>query len=302
MSSASAQTNTFTFTNTSGTLYSNLVVVAIEPDDVLFRFGHLGDWQYTRVQFTNMPVSVQAQFGYDPEKIRKENEERQAEDDAELKALHERIIAEEKAARFDSIQKYKDEFSLYAFDESDFPNTEAARQSCKEIVSELKGISKALELGCSFNKFSDLLTDKVLSVEKIKDLQGEGIPQDFLRHVNDCVDAYKESKHWWNEKIQAEYPELEKFDENCMRDYWSEADLHLICCSGIAESNTNAISLVIDKMAEMIKDQQDSVKDGILEAKGNYDPNVSDLTVEEISAKLKAALSITNTPSTTQQK
>ncbi|MGA2281041.1 MAG: hypothetical protein ABSG80_12145 [Verrucomicrobiota bacterium] len=290
---ASAQTNTLTFTNNSGIVYSNVTVVKIESEGVLFRFS---DWQYTRVKFTNMSASVQTQFGYDPEKIRKANEERLAEENAEAKAAQERQIAEAKVAQYDSIKKYKDDFFIYTFDESDFPKTEAARQACKEIVSELKGISKALEIGLNYNKFSDLLTDKVLSVEKIKDLRGEGIPRDFLRHADNCVDAFKESKHWWNEKIHAEFPQLENYDEHCMRDYWSEAELQLICCSGIAESNTNAITLAIDKMAEMIKAQQDAVKDGILKAKDNFDPNVYDLNVKEISARLKASLSVTNTP------
>jgi len=289
----SAQTNTLTFTNNSGVVYSNARVVKIETDGVLFGFTNL---EYTRVKFTNMSASLQAQFGYDPEKIRKANEERLAEEKAEAKAAQERQIAETKAAQYDSIKKYKGEFFLYTFDESNFPKTEAARQACKEIVSELKGISKALEIGLNYNKFSDLLTDKVLSVEKIKDLHGEGIPRDFLRHADDCMDAFKESKNWWNKKIQAEHPQLENFDEHCMRNYWSEADLELICCSGIAESNTNAITLVIDKIAGMIKAEQDAVKDGILPAKGHFDPNVYDRTVEEISTWLKASLSVTNTP------
>jgi hypothetical protein len=292
---AYAQTNILSFTDNSGIVYTNARVVKIESDGVLFG---LTNWQYARVQFTNMPTSLQAWFGYDPEKIRRAKEESLAEEKAEAKAALERQVAEGKAAQCDSIKKYKDDYSLYTFDESDFPKTEAARQACKEIVSELKGVSKVLEIGLNYNQFSDLLTEKVLAVEKIKDLRGEGIPSDFLRHADECVDAFKESKHWWNEKIQAEHVELESLDEHFMHDYWSEADLHIICCSGISESNTNAMTLVIDKMAEMIKDQQDAVKDGILPSKGNLDPAVSGLNVEEISARLKASLTVTNIPST----
>jgi hypothetical protein len=290
----SAQTNTLTFTNNSGVVYSDATVVKIETDGVLFGFTN---WQYARVKFTNMPAPLQARFGYDPEAIRKANEERLAEAAAAAKAAQERQIAEAKAAQVDSIKKYKDEFDLYTFDESDFPKTEAARQACKEIVSELKGISKVLEVGLSYNQFSDLLTEKVLAIEKIKDLRGEGITREFLRHADDCVNAYKESKDYWNKKIQADDPRLESLYENFMRKHWSEADLELICCSGIAESNTNAISSAIDQMAEMIKVEQDAVKDGVLPAKGHFDPNVTELTVEEISARLKASLSQTNMPS-----
>jgi hypothetical protein len=44
-----------------------------------------------------------------------------------------------------------------------------------------------------------------------------------------------------------------------------------------------------------------SAQTNILQAKDNFDPTVSDLTVEEISARLKASLSVTNTPSTRPQ-
>ena len=281
---ASAQTNLLTFTNNSGVIYSNARVVKVETDGVLLGYTN---WQYTRVKFTNMPTPLQKWFGYDPEQIRKANENRQAKE-----------IAEAKAAQVDSIQEYKDNFFMYKFDESDFPKTDAARQACKEIVAELNGISKALEIGVSYNKFADLLTDKALAVEKIKDLRGEGIPREFSRHADACVDAFKESKQRWNQKIQDEHPEIKILDELFMREYWARADLRLICCSGIAESNTNAITLVIDKMAEMIKSQQDAVKDGILDAKGSFDPHISGLTVEQIAARLKAALSATNAPAT----
>ena len=183
---------------------------------------------------------------------------------------------------------------MYDFDESDFPKTEPAQQACREIVSDLKGIDKALQLGLSYNKFSDLVTDTALSVEKIKNLRGEGIPRTFLSHVDDCVDAYNESKTWWSKKIDnADYPSLHALEDYDIRDY---ATLHLICCSGIAESNTNVTAQLIATMAEKIKVQQDAVKDGVLEAKGNFDPNVSGLTVEQISYRLNASLSVTNSP------
>lgn len=291
--SATAQTNLFTFTTESGVTYTNAKLILIEKDGVLLGFTN---WQYKRVKFTNMSLALQKQFGHDPDKIRKEIEERQAAE----KAAQERAIADAKAAQYDSIKEFKDTFSLYTFDESAFPKTDAARQACKEILLDLKGVSTALDLGCSFNKFSDLLTDKVLSVEQIKELRGEGIPAVFLRHVDDCVDAYKESKHWWNEKIEADRPHVEALDEYFMRDYWSEADLELICCAGIAESNTNAISDAIDKMAERIKDRQDAVAEGTLEDKGNYDPNVYGLSADQISAKLRESMSATNAPTNSE--
>ena len=167
----------------------------------------------------------------------------------------------------------------------------------------MKGINKAIELGLNYNKFSDLLTEKVLSIEKIKDLRGEGIPYSFLNRVDECVDAYKESRDWWNKKIQnVEYPSVQALEDYDMREYWSIADLHLIYCIGIAEGNTNANALAIKQVSTMIKTEQDAVKDGILEAKDSLDPTVYNLTKEEISARLKALLSVTNTPTTRPQR
>jgi hypothetical protein len=282
-----AQTNILTFTNNSGDVYTNVTVILIERDGILFR---LSDGEnYGRVKFTNMSLPLQAQFGYDPEKIRKVEEARLAKE----KADQEEQLARAKAAQYDSIEAHK--YYIDPIDKSDFPKTDAAKQSCKEIVSDLKGVSKALELGLSYDKFSDLLTEQVLSVEKIKDLRGDGVPQEFLHRVDDCVDAFKESKHWWNEKIQDEFPQEQDLDEHFMRDYWSEADLHLIYCTGIAEEDTNVNALAIDQVAMMIKTEQDAVKDGILEAKDHSDLTVYNMTVEQISAQIKATLSATNT-------
>lgn len=290
---APAQTNLLTFTNNSGVVFTDARVVKIEPDGVLFGFTN---WQYTRVKFTNMPQTVQAWFGYDPQKASKENEERLARATAMATAARERAISEAKAAQFDAIGKWKGEFDLYQWDDSDLPKTEASRQSCKEIVAELNGISTVLEAGLSYNQFSDLLVAKILAVQKVKDLRGGDLPREFLRHAKDCLDAYGESKEWWDKKIEAEHPKLKAFDEYCMREYWSEADLELICCAGIAASNTNASTLLIPLMAKMIRNQQNAVSEGVLEMKGNFDQSVSYLTVEQISDLLKAALVVTNKP------
>lgn len=297
---ACAQTNILTFTNNAGTVFSNARVVKIESDGVLFGFTN---WQYTRVKFTNMPISLQAWFGYDPEKIRKANEERAAkiaadreQAIADAKAARERAIAEAKAAQPDLINEYRNKIRFYSVDESDFPRTDGARQACKEMVAELKGIGKGLELGMSYNKFSDLLTDKALAVEKVKDLHGEGVPREFLHQANECIDAYKTSKEWWSKKINSESTSAQELEENFMREYWAEADLCVICCSAISESKTNIVSQLADKMAEMIEARQDAVKNGVLEAKGNFDPNVSGLSVSQISDRLKAALAVKSEP------
>ena len=293
VASASAQTNILTFTNNIGVVYTNVTVILVERDGILFRLSDGAN--YGRVKFTNMSQSLQLKFGYDPEKIRKAQEDRIAK----AKADEAERIARAKAAQYDSIKNHS--FYIRPIDESDFPKTEKVQIVCKEIASELKGINKAIELGLNYNKFSDLLTEKVLAVEKIKGLRGEGIPYGFLHRVDECVDAYKESRHWWNEKINDKDPTVEALDEYFMREYWSTASVCLTYCIGIAESNTNANSIAIDQVALMIKTEQLAVKEGIREAKDYLDPTVSNLTVDEISDRLKASLSAPNSPSTKTQ-
>jgi hypothetical protein len=286
---------TVTFTNLQGRVFENVRLSRANKDGVVY----LTDDGGGMVLYTNLSPDLLAMWNLKTNLGQLYLDRIEARLQAKKRAAEEaKAFGEAKADPIHSIQKYKDTFGLYKFDESDFPKMAGARQACKEIVAELNGISKALEIGVSYNKFSDLLTDKALAVEKIKDLRGEGIPSAFLLHADSCVNAFKESKNCWNKKIQDEHPEIKILDEYFMRDYWAIANLRLICCSGIADSNTNAITLVIDKMAEIIKSQQDAVKDGILDAKDGFDPHISGLTVEQIAARLKAALSATNAPAT----
>lgn len=73
---ASAQTNILTFTNNSGVVYSNVTVVKVEPDGILFRNSE--GLVYGREKYTNMSESLQTKFGYDPIKAA-EYEQKQKE-------------------------------------------------------------------------------------------------------------------------------------------------------------------------------------------------------------------------------
>ncbi len=297
-------TNTFVFTNK----YKEAIQVEVrrvDSDGIIYSLitGVGGG----KVFFTNLPVELQVRFGYDAEKVRKANEYQARILAAQLEAQQRQFrirenerIERERLSQPNSIQNHK--FYIRPISESDFPKTEKVQTVCKEIASELKGINKAIELGLNYAKFSDLLTEKVLDVEKIKDLRGEGIPYSFLTRVDQCEDAYKESRDWWHKQIEnSEYPTLKAYEDYVMRKYWSEASVRLTYCIGIAESNTNANSAAIDQVALMIKIEQLAVKEGVLETKDYLDPTVSNLTVDEISDRLKASLAAPNSPSTKTQ-
>jgi hypothetical protein len=158
---ASAQTNTLTFTNNSGTVYSNARVVKIETDGVLFSFTN---WQYTRVKFTNMPTSVQNLFGYDPEAIRKANEERiaQAELDRKIQEEAARKQAELAAEANRENQNWlsatnSEEQKIDAMQDNPTnmsPDEKSARDG---LLKALLDISSSTSIGVNRNDYGTLL-------------------------------------------------------------------------------------------------------------------------------------------------
>lgn len=286
-------TNTITFTNK----YKEVIhaeVVRADSKGIVYK--EINSSGMGRVAFSNLPTDIQLRFGYDAEKVRKAQEEIARQNAVEAKRLAMARAAQERASQHNSIRDH--DFYLNPINESDFPETEKVQAICKEITSELNGINKALELGLNYNKFSDLLTEKVLNIQKIKDLRGEGLHHSFLYRVDECIDSFKESREWWHKKIEdSARATAAAFEDYIMRKHWSAAGVHLTYCIGMAEKHTNANALAIEKVALMIKTEQDAVKDGILEAKDYRDPAVANLSVQEISTKIKIALSETNTPS-----
>lgn len=241
---------------------------------------------YARVGFTNMSKNLQLQFGFDPEKARKAEEAMLAADRAD----RDRRLALQKAMQYHSIDLHQ--AYIIPITASDFPETAKAQEVCKEILSDLKGMNKALEIGLSYAKFSDLLTETAISIEKTKDLHGEGLPPVFLHRVDDCIDAYKESRDWWNKSITGEGSQ---YLERCfMREYWAYASLYITYCQGIAEKNTRMNDLAVKQVAEIIKDEQENVQYGLLPREHHFDPDVANLTAAQILEKLKMRIQATN--------
>ena len=118
---------------------------------------------------------------------------------AEAKAQEAKTEAELAAFLHDSIRRHL--ILIDPVKATDFPTTDKALAACREILSDLRGVHKILEMGLTYSKFSDLLTEKVLAIEKVKDLQRDGIPEEFLKRVDACVEALNESRSSWGKKI-----------------------------------------------------------------------------------------------------
>ena len=169
----------------------------------------------------------------------------------------------------------------------EYPKTEKAKLACKELTSEVKQIHKVLEFGTSHARFSDLLQEKILAVQKVQDLRGDGIPREFLSAVDSCLEKLNDSKKVWNNEIKADGSK-----ELCayfrQRD-WLESEIELLYCVGIAENKT-AIDEIFKQQARIVWHQQAAVKKGLT---GDLYPLLPPMTQEEIVARLKAAMAST---------
>ncbi len=167
----------------------------------------------------------------------------------------------------------------------------------EDLALELGGIERLLELGISYGTFSDVLTEKVLSIEKIKGLRGTDIPPGFLYEADQCIDRFAKSKEYWNDQLNTANPKLKPLLEFHMLEERSEAGLHFIYCVGMARSdcfqhaNTNRASA---ELAGIIRTEQNAVELGILEAKDKLDPVVHNMTSEEIFRQIMRRLAPTN--------
>ncbi len=205
-----------------------------------------------------------------------------------------RKVADPPAAppEYDSIATHRD--LLMPIHELDFPKTDQARAVCQEITSELGGVERLLELGISYGTFSDVLTEKVLSIEKIKGLRGTDIPPGFLYEADQCVDRFAKSKEYWSDQLNTANPKLKPLLEFHMLEERSEAGLHFNYCVGMARSDTNANTTAAHELANIIRAEQDAVELGILESKEKLDPVVHNMTSEEIFKQIMRRLTPTN--------
>ena len=183
------------------------------------------------------------------------------------------------------------------------PKNQEAKSACKDIVSELKQISKVLELGITYDRFCDLLQEKTLAIEKIKD-KAESVPTQFLKHVDDCIGFYKISRDGWKTEIEsAEFPDLKASAAFHRLDCWTLAKVQELYCVGIAENNPEVSDAIMTEMASSIySDQTIVIPHAIQQDKklglGDSElphPVLSKMTAEQIFAQVKQmAASATN--------
>lgn len=173
---------------------------------------------------------------------------------------------------------------------ADFPTTDATKAACKEITAEIKGIHTATELGVSYSKFSELLTDTAITVQKAKDLPGGDLPAMFLIRAANCIDAYNQSRDYWRKSIDTESALTKEMWNYYRQESWTKAGINLTFCIGMAESRTNVNELAMSQAIEMIASEKDAFEKGNLSARLRDYSALSLLTKDQILDRLKESL------------
>jgi hypothetical protein len=169
----------------------------------------------------------------------------------------------------------------------DLPNSAAAAQSCKDILSELKQMDKAIEIGISYNRFCEVLQEKAMTVEKLKDACPDpDRMRDFLYQADECIDRWVRAKDHWRDKIEAEGEGSKALDDYFLHEAFGEADCHLLYCKGVVSTNLSNEPVYL-KVARLILLEQSALKSGVLP--DSHAPVLPPMTEKEIVMKIKAA-------------
>ncbi|HAO78192.1 MAG TPA: hypothetical protein DCQ92_04285 [Verrucomicrobia subdivision 3 bacterium] len=282
----SGQAKTVSFRDLSGIEYSNVVILTIEKDGVLLRYGD--EFRYDRVKFTNMSEQAQLQCGYDAKKLQQQREEKAAKE----KLAREQFF-EQRAAAIKQMQE-AEILSLsrlvYPISIGDFPKTDSAKATCKELVAELKGVNTGLKLGLSYSKFSDLLTDTAIKIQKMRDLSKDELPAVFQTRMDDCIRIYNDSRDDWRKKIDSDIEETKAWREYFVQKAWAESGIHLTMLTGIIDSRTNVNELVINQAIDIVRDEKRAFDKGVLPIELRSYKAISLLSDEELIKRLNEKL------------
>lgn len=277
-----AANKTVSFRDLTGNVYTNVTVLKVEKDGVLFRYGE--EFKYVRVKFTNMTEEVQLQCGYDAKAIQRQKKEK-AEAERQQRMAAQAEFEKQQALEINSLAVLVRPIST-----ADFPKTESAKTTCKELVAELKGVNTGLELGMTYNKFSELLTDTAIKIQKTRDLAKDELPTAFQIRMDDCIRIYNTSRDDWRRSIETGSHEVKVWSDYFRQQAWSKSGIHLTMLRGIIDGQTNVNSLVIDQAVALVSAERRAVEDGLLPGYLRSYAGISLLSEDEIVKHLKEEL------------
>ena len=173
---------------------------------------------------------------------------------------------------------------------ADFPKTDSAKATCNELVAELKGVNTGLDLGLSYNKFSELFTDTAIKIQKIKDLSKDELPAVFQIRMDACIAVYNKSRSDWRKSIDTESEATKGWRDYFMREAWAESGIHLTMLLGIVDNRTNVNELVLDQAITIVKREKRAFDEDVLPNELRSYKAISLLSEDEILKRLKEYL------------
>jgi hypothetical protein len=177
---------------------------------------------------------------------------------------------------------------VHGVGEEDFPKSEPGAAACKDIVSELQQVARAVEGEISYERFGALLDQKMLAVEKAKDTHEDVIPGVFVKHVDLCLKKLNRSKRYWKEEIKADDKDSKAFYAYMKRGDWEESTIDLLYCAAIAQKDPGIMQKIFEQKALIIQHEQAAIKASILADSGL--PLLPPMTQEEIVSQLKSSV------------
>lgn len=119
------------------------------------------------------------------------------------------------------------------------PITDQEKTACREITTELKQISKALDIGISYDEYSKLVQDVALKIERIKDSTAT-LPSEFIKRAELTVSCHANARDSWHKSIFSDSDSSLKSDMEMFRKkYWDFASMQLLYCQAIANRDPN---------------------------------------------------------------
>ena len=239
-----------TFTNLEGRVYKSVDLVRANLDGVIWRDDNGSGGQ---ISYTNLAPEFLSKIGVPVERVSAARER------AQRKLTPAPATPTPKAPFRQTVEQYLSSHaisvSLWTPGSFNFPENEQQKKGCRAILSELKQMRKAIELGVSYNGFSELIQQKAMAIEKLKD-DYPNIPHGFVLAVDNCVQDWSDAKRdWWN-KIKAESgSSKEALDEYFFQRDLAMAEVPFYSCKAIAEISTNTDPILEAEAGVMLLEQ-----------------------------------------------
>lgn len=271
-----------TFQEVTGHVHSNVTVLAVEKDGVLLKYWD--EARYGRVKFTNMTEEVQLLCGYDAKKLQRQREEKTAKE----KAAREKQIEAFRKRQATEVERLV--LLVRPAPASELPTADATKRRCKDIIAELAAINTATELGVSYNKFTDVLTDSAIKIQKLKEsFEGE-LPSSFKTMVEAAIGAYNRSRDDWRSSIQTDLPSIKAWRDYFLQEKWQEASIHLTLLRDMVDGRSEPNDSIIEKAVKLVRYEQAAADSDLLPATLRSYGSIALLSDDEIAKRIRVGL------------